>query len=305
MITRTVAAFVLLATSAWAQTDPAPETPPTETAAPAEITPAGDVATAAPETVATPPTEALAAAPVPTDPMELVAFARSNAQEPARCRFAFTRLQTTVAQAGWSDADAEAVIRFDPRLAIGERWTVVRATRQQRGIQRALTRQDRTGLPFDLITLTAEGEYTFEDVRLSSEHPDRFVYSFAPRMIPERAADQTGVGIIEQLVGELEVSRETGRVLASTLREPPPGTAVRALGIVRVHRALLRNSFIPGSEGFALTDSGTQMFQMSALLSQTEVTTAFRFTEVEPICDPAEVARIAEAEAAAVAARRR
>jgi hypothetical protein len=289
MILRTLAALAVLATSAWAQTDPAP--------APETLPAVAEAAPPAAEAIAPP------APAIPTDAMELAAFALANAREPARCRFAFSRLQTTVAQSGWSDADAEMVIRFDPRLAIGERWTVVRATRQQRAIQRALSRQDRSGLPFDLISLTAEGEYTFENLQLTAEHPDRLVYSFAPRAIPERAADETGVGIIEQLIGELEVSRETGRAISSTLREPPPGTPVRALGIVRVHRALLRNNFVPGAEGFALTDSGSQMFNMSALLTRTEVTNSFRFTEIEPICDPAEVERIAAAEAAAVAAR--
>jgi hypothetical protein len=66
-------------------------------------------------------------------------------------------------------------------------------------------------------------------------------------MVPSRVADETEQGIMEQLVGEVEVSRETGRIMSATLREPP----------------------------------------------------------IEPICDPAEVARMNEAEAAALAAGRR
>lgn len=46
------------------------------------------------------------------------------------------------------------------------------------------------------------------------------------------------------------------------------------------------------------------MYQMSALLTQTAVTASFRYSNVEPICDPAEVAQIVEAEAAGVAQRR-
>jgi hypothetical protein len=303
MIKRTLVAFALLASSASAQTDPAAQPP-----ASAETTPAVEAAPAAADAsalAAIPEAAAPTPVVVPTDPMELVAFALANAREAQQCRFAFTRLQTTAAQVTWSNADAEGEIRFDPRLPIGERWTVVRASRQQRAIQRALSRQDRKGLPFDLITLAAEGEWRFENVALASELPDRYVYNFTPRMIPERSADETGAGIIEQLVGQLEVSRETGRVLASTLREPPPGTAVRAMGIVRVHRALLHNFYNTDAGGRQITESGSQMFQMSALLSQTEVTTSFRFTNVEPVCDPAEIERITAAEAAAQAADRR
>ena len=73
----------------------------------------------------------------------------------------------------------------------------------------------------------------------------------------------------------------------------------------RVRRALLRSAFSPGPNGLLVAESGSQMFSMSALLTATEVTTSFRFTNIEPICDPAEVARINEAEAAAIAARRR
>jgi|CXWL01.1.fsa_nt_gi hypothetical protein len=277
---RILAVVLALSGSAWAQSAepiaPAPET-------------AADLETPAP------------IAAVPTDPMRLVASALENAREPAQCRFAFSKLSTTAAQVGWSDAEAETVIRFDPRLAIGERWQVVRANRQQRALQRALVREDRKGLPFDLMALTAEGEWTFENLAFESEHPDRFIYSYTPRMVPERIADQTGVGIIEQLIGQLEVSRD-GHVLNSTLREPPED-AVRALGIVRVRRALLRSAYQPGVNGFYVTEGGSQMFSMSALLTQTEVTTSFRFEDVEAICDPGEVARIVAAEAAAVAAR--
>lgn len=284
MIRTLAASIVALATSAWAQ-------------------PIDETATAPSAEGAGPTIEAAPAAPVaaPTDPTELVAFALANAREPARCRFAFTRLQTTAAQVGWSDADAEGVLRFDPRLPIGERWSVVRATRQQRAIQRAMEREDRKALAFDLMALTAEGEYSFESIAVSSEHLDRIIYSFIPRMVPGRISDETGQGIIEQLVGEIEVARDTGRITSSTLREPP-AEAVRAMGIVRVHRALLRNAFAEGANGFQVADSGSQMLALSALLTRTEVTTSFRYTEVEPICDPAEVARINEAEATALAA---
>lgn len=288
MIKRTLAAFVVLATtSAWAQTpETAPQTPPVEVAPPAaEETPA-------------------AAPVVPTDPMELVAYALENARQPAQCRFAFNRVIATNARAGWSDADADAVVRFDPRLPLGERWTVVQAARQQRAIQRAMSREDRKGFPSDLMMLTAEGEFSFENVAFVRELPDRYVYSYTPHVNRERTDSDTGIGIIEQLIGELEVSRETGRVMNSTLREPPE-EAVRALGIVRVHRALVRSNFVPAVNDFHLSDSGSQMYQMSALLSQTEVTTTFRYTDIEAICDPSEVTRIQETEATGASARAR
>ena len=289
MIKRTLAAFVILATtSAWAQTAEPPAQPPTETTTPPPTTP-----------------EAEALAPVvPTDPMELAAYARENANQPAQCRFAFSRAIGTNVNAGWSNAEADMVIHFDPRLAIGSRWTLVQAARQQRAIERAIQREDRKAFPSDLLMLTAEGEYTFENVALVREMSDRNVYSFTPHVIRERTDSETGIGIIEQLVGEFEVSRETGRIINVTLREPPEG-AVRALGIVRVHSALVRNNLAPGVNDFHLSDSGSQMYQMSALLTQTAATTSYRYSDIEAICDPAEVARIQEAEAAARAPRRR
>jgi len=290
MMIRTLAAIALLASSAWAQTEPAAE-------APAQATEATTEAAAAPVTEpAAPPT-------IPTDPMELAAFALAHAREPAQCRYAFSRMSTTAAQVAWSDAEAELVVRFDPRLPIGERWVVEQASRQQRAIERSFAREDRKGLPFDLIGLMAEGEWTFENLAFVRELPDRYVYSYTPAIIPERSASETGEGIIEQLVGELEVSRETGHIISSTLREPPE-EAVRAMGIVRVRRALLRSAYAPSANNYHLTDSGSQMMSMSALLTNTEVTTSFRMTNIEAICDPAEVARIVEAETAAAAARR-
>lgn len=295
MIKRTLAAFVILATtSAWAQTaETTPATPPAETTAPAETAP--------------PPVtpEAQALAPViPTDPMELLAYALENARQPAQCRFAFNRVVATNARSGWSDADADAILHYDPRLAPGARWTVVQARRQQRAIERAMAREDRKGFPADIMMLTPEGEWSFQNAAFVRELPDRYVYSYTPYVNRDRTDSETGIGIIEQLVGEVEVSRETGLVLSSTLREPPE-EAVRALGIVRVHRALVRSNYIPGANDFLLTDSGSQMYQMSALLTQTEVTTTFRYTDVEAICDPSEVTRIQDMETAAAGARRR
>jgi hypothetical protein len=293
MIIRTLAALALLATGAWAQTEPPPETTPPATT---EVAPA-------PATAVEPQAEAVAVAPVvPTDPMELAAFALANAREAAQCRFAFSRLTVGGAQFGWSAGTADIVARFDPRLPVGERWTVVRANSQQRAIQRNMSREDRKGMPSDLIGLMPEGEWTYQNIAVASEHPDKVVYSYTPRAIPERAANETGVRIIEQLVGQFEVLRETGRIISGTLTEPPEG-AVRALGIVRVHRALFGFRYATAANGFLLTDSGAQQMRLSALGTPSEVEFSFRFEDVEPICDPAEVARIAAAEAAAVAAR--
>lgn len=290
MIVRTLAALALLTTSAWAQTEPPTETAPAATSEPAVV--------AAPETPAT------AAPVIPTDPMELAAFALANAREPEQCRFAFSRLTTTNAHVGWSDADAENVVRFDPRLPIGERFVVERANRNQRGLQRAYAREDRKALPFDLINLVAEGEWRYENLAFAREAGDRVFYSYIPSVVEGRSASEGGEGIIEQLVGEVEVDRTTGRVVSNALREPQEG-AVRAMGIVRVHRALLRTVYAPSEGDHQLAQDGSQMLAMSALLTQTAVTTSFRISDIEAICDPAEVTRIQEAEAAALATRRR
>lgn len=283
---RILAALAMLTTSAWAQTEPA----------------AAPVAAASTEAAVTTPAETPAAT-VPTDAMELLTFALANAREPNQCRFAFSRLTATDAHVGWSDADAESVVRFDPRLPVGERFVVERATRNQRGMQRAYAREDRKALPYDLINLVSEGEWTYENLAVARELPESVLYSYVPTVITERSASESGEGIIEQLVGELEVSKATGRIVSNTLREPPAG-AVRAMGIVRVHQALLRTEYAPSVSDLQLAQGGSQMFNMSALLTTTAVTTSFRLNNVEAICDPAEVTRIREAEAAALAARR-
>ncbi len=287
MITRTLAALAVLVTSAWAQTEVSPEAalPTISEAAPA------------PSAAVEPQTEALARV-VPADPMELAAFALAHAREPAQCRFALSRHATSASQAGLATSEFDVVTRFDPRLPVGDRWTVVSANRQQRALQRNMSREDRKGLPSDLILLLPEGEWTFENVAVAQEHPDRVVYNYTPRVIPERAASETGVGIIEQLIGQFEVSRESGRILKSTLTEPP-ADAVRALGIVRVHSALIVTQYATGANAFLLGEAGSQHLHLSALLTPTAVGTAFRYFDIEPICDPAEVARIAEEEAAA------
>lgn len=290
MLIRSLAVLAVLATSAWAQTESPPDPAP----------PATTEAAPPPATAIEPQADAETAPVVPTDPSELAAFALANAREAAQCRFAFSRLTAGGTQFGWSASSAEIVARFDPRLPIGERWTVVRANSQQRAIQRSLSREDRKGLPSDLIGLMPEGEWTYENIAVTSEHPDKVVYSYTPRAIPERAANETGVRIIEQLVGQFEVSRETGRIISGTLTEPPEG-AVRALGIVRVHRALFGFRYATGANGFLLTDSGAQQMRLSALGTPSQVEFSFRFEDIEPICDPAEVARIVEAEAAAAA----
>jgi hypothetical protein len=120
MIIRAVAALAILATSAWAQTEPPAETTP----------PATTEAAPLPNTATEPQAEAVAVAPaVPTDPLELAAFALANAREAAQCRFAFSRLTAGGAQFGWSASAADIVARFDPTIA---RWrTLDSGARQQ------------------------------------------------------------------------------------------------------------------------------------------------------------------------------
>jgi hypothetical protein len=282
MIFRTLAISALLAGSAWAQT--------ADTAAPA-------LQSAAPS-----PPAAAAAAALPSDPMDLAHYALANAQQTTRCRFAFDRAVTVNAHAGWTDSEADLVVHFDPRLALGTRWTVIRAARQQRAVERQMQQEDRKGFPSDLMMLTAQGEWTYEDLALHNTFPDHYVFSYRPAAITDRNDTQTGTNIIDQLVGELEVSRTDGRLLRSELHEPRD-TAVRSLAIVRVQHALISQSFSNGANDMRIADGGSMMYQMSALLTQTALTTTFRYSNIEPICDPAEVARIVETEAAGVSHR--
>jgi len=235
--------------------------------------------------------------------MDLARYALANAQQATQCRFAFDRAATANAHVGWSDSDADVVVHFDPRLALGQRWTVVRAARQQRAIERQMQQEDRKGFPSDLIMLTAQGEWTYEDLALINTFPDHYVFSYRPATITDRNDTQTGTNIIDQLVGEIEVSRTDGRLIRSELHEPRD-TAVRSLAIVRVQHALITQSFSNAANDLRVADSGSMMYQMSAILTQSALTTTFRYSNIEPICDPAEVARIVETEAGGVSRRR-
>ena len=78
-----------------------------------------------------------------------------------------------------------------------------------------MQREDRKGFPSDLMMLTAQGEWTYEDLSLSNTFPDHYVFSYRPAVIADRNDTPTGTNIIDQLVGEIEVSREDGRLLRS------------------------------------------------------------------------------------------
>jgi hypothetical protein len=268
-------------------------------AAPA-VEPAPDIA---PAPDPAPPVDAATAAPAaPADPAALLQFARDEWRRGAQCRYALTRTVQTAAQSGMSDANVDLVVRFDPRKPLGERWTVVSASRSQRAIERNLAREDRLGIATDHVLLLPEGEFTLENLTLKEALPEVVTYTFTPKMVPENTANQMGGELIEQLEGELEVAR-TGRVSRFTLRTPAAG--LRAMMIVKVKSALISRGFVPAPGAAVVADSDVQTMAMSAMLSSTEVTTTSRFSDVEPICDPAAVAEIAAREATARQARKR
>jgi hypothetical protein len=274
------AGAALMSVSAFAQ-EVAPTAPPAPT-------PAAPVEAPAPATAA------------PADPLALVQAALDKAQA-TKCRFAYSMAIEAMAQAGLGEAEVKGAVRFDPRLPIGERWTIVEMSNRAKQIQRSLAKQDAEALPNDLHDLLPSGPLKITNLALKETTGDIVMFSFTP--VPDESIVKVELQrkIQSQLVGELE-ARKDGTVLRRVLRVPDGG--IRA-GIAKLQAGSLSRSFQTLPDGQLVAESEVNTLRASALLSTAEQTTTTRFLTVEPICDAAIVAEIGAKEAAAQAAKKK
>lgn len=243
--------------------------------------------------------EAVASA-LAADPLTLVRASLERARA-TTCRFAFSQSVQSDAQAGLGSDSVTGLLRFDPRLPVGERWTLVNATKHVRAIQRNLARADRQGPPTDLLQLLPEGDVTLSELTLAEEHPEVFVFRFKPVPIAERIADENVRNMMAQMEGKLEV-RHDGSIVRRTVSVPAGGIRV---GIAKLQSGSTSRGYVTLPDGQVVADSEVYTARATALLSGAEVTTTGRLSDVEPICDTATVAAIADREAAARTPARR
>lgn len=235
-----------------------------------------------------------ATAPIAADPVALARAALDRARA-TQCRYAFSQSVQSNAQAGLGSDSVGGLLRFDPRLAIGERWTVVNATKHVRALQRNLARIDKQGPATDLMQLLPEGDITMSELAVEQDLAEVYMFKFKPVPNPERITEENARNMAAQMVGALETRRD-GTIVRRTLRVPEGGIRV---GIAKLQSGSISRGYVALPDGQTVADSEVYTARATALLSGAEVTTTGRLSDIEPICDAAVVAEIAGREAAA------
>lgn len=268
------------------------------TAATAQDTPA-PAAPAAVEQAPTPqpaPEQAVAAK------HDFVALARVSLDRARnQCRYAFNQTVESDAQVGIGSGNVAGVLRFDPRLPVGERWTVITLSNRAKSIQRNLARADKLGPMTDVLALLPEGDLTMTDLVVVQEAPEAIIFSFKPSPVLERVPDENVRNMMVQMEGKLETRRD-GSIVRRTLSVPAAGIRV---GIAKLQSGSTSRGYIAQSDGGVLADSEVYTARATALITGAEVTTTSRMTDIEAICDPTVVGEIAARETAAKASARR
>lgn len=229
------------------------------------------------------------------DPIAIAKAALERNRPALQCRFAFTLVEKAENKTIWATYDLSRRNRmeFDPRRPIGERWRILAASRAHGDQRRQMNWGARSDPRADLLTLTLEGDVEISDLKLQEARADAWVFSFAP--IASSTVNKTSHNWLNQLQGELIVSRGTGEVVGRTLRQA--GAFEEGLGRLRTG-VFARTYATKGAYSF--TAATNQEMEMSAAGKRVKTTGEQTITNVTPICDAGEVARIAAMEAAGV-----
>ena len=240
------------------------------------------------------PEQAAASAIAQRSPVEVAQAALDRSRASLQCRFAFTLQEKGEADAPWAtwEADAQHTLEFDPRRGIGERWRIVQ---NERNIRRTIRRQfnygGRSDPHTDLLTVTLEGDVSINDLRLLEERPDVWVFEFSPSATS--TVNRDAHSFLNKLQGELWVSRSTGSVVRRSLKISEPFES----GIGRVNTGIFVREYSETPPGFAFVQGTNQTMSVTVQGRGVDTQGRQRITAVQPICDPAEVRRIAEMEA--------
>jgi hypothetical protein len=228
------------------------------------------------------------------DPVAVAKAALERNRPALQCRFAFTLVEKAENQTIWATFDLKRRNRmeFDPRRPIGERWRILAANRAHGDQRRQMNWGARSDPRADLLTLTLEGDVEISELKLQEARPDAWVLSFTP--VATGTVNKTSHNWLNQLQGELIVSRGSGEVVGRTLRQV--GAFEEGMGRLRTG-SFSRTYAAKGPYSF--TAATNQDMEMSAAGKRVKTIGEQTITAVTPICDAAEVARIAAMEAAA------
>lgn len=230
----------------------------------------------------------------PGSPVDIAQAALARSRGALQCRFAFTLEEEGVADAPWADypADAKQTVQFDPRRAIGDRWKIIKNEKNVRSdIRRQFNWGGRSDPRADMLTLTLEGDVDITELTLKEERRDVWVFGFKP--FATSTVNRQAHVFLNVLEGELWVSRQSGEVVRRVLRVKEPFDT----GLGRVRVADFSRDYAPGEGGYAFTRDTAQKMQITVQGRGVDASGRQTISDVIPICDPAEVQRIAEMEA--------
>jgi hypothetical protein len=225
------------------------------------------------------------------DPVAVAQAALERNRPQLQCRFAYTLVEEAANKTMWATYDLTRKNRmeFDPRRPIGERWRILGANRQAGDQRRQMNWGARSDPRSDILTLTLEGDIKIKDLALIETRPDAWVFSFKPEATG--TVNRTAHSWLNQLTGELVVSRATGEVVGRTLRQV--GAFEEGLG--RLREGVFQRAYASNGT-YSFTAATNQKMEMSAQGKQVQSNGKQQISGIVPICDPAEVARIAALE---------
>lgn len=232
-------------------------------------------------------------APVANEPIAAAEAALVRARGALQCRFAFSLQEEAANRAVWVDRPltVRQSLEFDPRRDPGERWRVLNTTRTDtRAQRRQLNLGGRSDPRTDLLSLTVEGDVRITNLQLKETRPDAWVFSFVPEATNEVSTQ--GQSFLNELVGELVVSRQTGSVIERTLLVD--GAYDAGQGRVQNSRFTRRYRDVDGLTVVATTE---QQFMMSARGQPVRTTGRQTYSGVTPICAAGDLEAINLAEA--------
>jgi hypothetical protein len=232
--------------------------------------------------------------PAPVGAAEAVATAQAaiaRSKSALQCRFAFTMKEKAANQTLWASFDLERsqTASYDPRRERGERWEVKGASRPRVEQRRQMNWGTRSDPRTDVLTIPLEGDIEITELKLTEERPDAWVFSFKP--FATGTVNPQGRGWLNQLTGELVVSK-SGQIVSRTLIQQ----GVFEAGLGRARDSRFTRFYSAGRNGEALLASTKQELTMSARGRGVDSVGEQVYSGVEPICDPAEVKRIADYE---------
>lgn len=240
--------------------------------------------------------QAAANAPPNPDPVAIARAALEAAQGSLRCRYAFTLEERGENDTTWATFDLKQrqTLQFDPRRPMGDRWRILSTTRPDRIYQRRVFNYGgRSDPKTDLLTLTLEGDVVISDLALQSETSDAWVLSFRPSA--SDIVSRTGQPFLNAMTGELTVDKATGAIVRRRIFLKEPFDA----GVGRVREGNFVREYGPGDAGAPLVRATNQLLVVTVRGRGIDTVGEQKIRNITPICDPAEVDRIAAAEAAA------